>query len=98
MEKKEGPTSEPGATDGPTPATDDTAAAAGTAGGGNAAKKAAAAKLTNAILDPKFEGSKKKLRHAKLYDAMRKTAKRRDLTNRKPQSQSSTLSKPSFEI
>lgn len=35
------------------------------------------------ILDPKFEGSKKKLRHAKLYEAMRKTAKRRDLSNRK---------------
>lgn len=127
VEKKDGPTSEPGVID---PLTGAAAASTGGAGAGagavgpvgaaaaaaggveegtsaltttpagatsnpaptptvpgmNATKKAAAAKLTNAILDPMFEGSKKKLRHAKLYDAMKKTAKRRDLTNRKPQS------------
>jgi chromatin modification-related protein VID21 len=50
--------------------------------GGTISKKMA--KVMPALLDAKYEGSKKKLRHAKLYEAMRKTAKRRDITNRKP--------------
>lgn len=77
-DKRDGPTSEPGMID----------EKGGESGppspGGSTAKKGAASKMQPAILDPKFEGSKKKLRHAKLYDAMRKTAKRRDLSNRKP--------------
>lgn len=79
-EKKDGPTSEPGMIDGGSEAGPSTPG--GTATATTSSKKAN--KMIPAILDPKFEGSKKKLRHAKLYEAMRKTAKRRDITNRKP--------------
>ncbi|KAL7411354.1 hypothetical protein BDY24DRAFT_136851 [Mrakia frigida] len=82
VDKKDGATSEPGMVDGgeggaSSPGGTVLAAAA-------VSKKGEKGKMVPAILDPKFEGSKKKLRHAKLYEAMRKTAKRRDLTNRKP--------------
>lgn len=63
-----------------------------TSPGGTITKKMA--KIMPALLDAKYEGSKKKLRHAKLYEAMRKTAKRRDITNRKP-NRTSPLAAPS---
>lgn len=70
IEKSEGPTSEPGSID---PATGLTA---------EASKKGITSNVPEAN-DP-FGGSRKKRRHAKLYDAMKKTAKKRDMANRKP--------------